>query len=353
MSRSCLYDRPPRQPFARRDVAVPAVVRACIFAFVAALSLHAGVEEGLAAYRAGNFAVAIQEFRTAAENGNSTAQVSLGFMYLRGHGVVEDLAQAVHWLQLAAEQGVAPAQHSLALLYYEGRGVDRNSAIAANYFESAALQGLADAQFNLGVLNSRGDGVRQDDTLARFWYLKAAKQGVSDAQLALGLMYAQGQGGPADSGQAARWLGMAATAGNLRAQRLLESAFRAHPSESVVVKKTIPTPPPDSAPTDATIPEPPTQRPPLLSWKHPPAPISDKAFRNIQGRAAAGDAEAQFHLARHYMHGVSAPESPVRSYVWAERSARNGYPLARPLAEALHARLSRRQRSAARSMLDP
>lgn len=333
--------------------------------------LRAGLEDGLAAYRTGNFTVALKEFRVAAEAGNPTAMVSLGFMYLRGEGVEPDPREASHWLQLAAEQGVAPAQHSLALLYYEGRGVDRNAAVAANYFESAALQGLADAQYNLGVLYSRGDGVNQDWALARFWYQKAAEQNLSDAQLALGVMAANGQGAPRNYEEAARWFGKAAAAGNSRAQRMLETAFRD-------LTGPLPTPDPSPAPAgglqaphreqpapgppaphaqavaDVRPAAPPAQAPALPDrfWEKPPPALSDRAFRDLQGNAVAGDAAAQVTLAWHYLHGVTAPQSLVRAYVWAERAARNGNANGASLAKLLKPRLTTRQQSAAKTILE-
>ncbi|MCW5965776.1 MAG: SEL1-like repeat protein [Bryobacterales bacterium] len=336
-----------------------------------ALPLRAGLEEGLTAYRAGNFAVALKEFRVAAQAGNRTAMVSLGFMYLRGEGVDVDPREASHWLQLAAEQGVAPAQHSLALLYYEGRGVDRNATVAANYFESAALQGLADAQYNLGVLYARGDGVDKDWTLARFWYQKAAEQNLSDAQLALGVMAANGHGAPRDYEEAARWFGKAAAAGSSRAQRMLETAFSD-------LAATLPMP--DPSPASANVAQTPTQAPPATGlpathsdssantpsidlpshqaagpdpfWENPPSPISDRAFRDLQGYAVAGDAAAQVTLAWHYLHGETAPQSMVRAYVWAERAARKGSTNGASLAKALRPRLTQRQQSAAKAILD-
>ncbi len=370
-----------------RGCATLGMLVAAVCLLLAAPPARAGVEEGLAAFRAGNFAQALSEFRTAADQGNATAMVSLGFMYLRGHGVDVDPKQAAHWLQMAAERGIAPAQHSLALLYYEGRGVARNTAVAANYFESAALQGLADAQYNLGVLYSRGDGVKQDWTLARFWHQKAAEQGVSDAQLALGVMEANGYGTPQDYEAAARWFGKAAAAGNTRARRMLETAFsdlagepsttselglpdsRQTPDELASrpagQQQNLPDSPAGAespslprSPNLAAAAAPPAgkrQEPalPPKFWESPPAPITEQAFRNLQGYAAAGDAGAQVRLAWHYLHGVSAPESPVRSYVWAERSARNASSEGESMAKALLPRLSPRQQSAARAILDP
>ncbi|MFC2416534.1 MAG: tetratricopeptide repeat protein, partial [Eikenella corrodens] len=58
-----------------------------------------------------------------------------------------------------AQQGDATAQHSLGLLYVEGEGVPQDYARARYWFEQAAAQNDAVAQYNLGVLYNRGLGV--------------------------------------------------------------------------------------------------------------------------------------------------------------------------------------------------
>lgn len=330
-----------------------------ILTLAALLSAQNELEQGLAAYKSGDYATALREFRIAAEAGEPTAMFSLGFMYLRGEGVAEDPKEAAHWLGLAAERGIAPAQHSLALLYYEGRGVEKNSTVAANYFESAALQGLGDAQYNLGVLYSHGDGVRQDWALAQFWHRKAAEQGVTDAQVALGVMAAKGQGVPRDYQEAARWFGQAATSGNQRAQRILETAFDEHPAPearkpapdtseaeetpSVPANPTSPSPPPSesSEPED-------TEKP---FWENVPPVLSEQAFRDLQGRAVTGEPEALVALAWQYLHGVSTQANLVRSYVWAVTAERRGSRDGARLARAVYARMNETQRAAARAVL--
>lgn len=316
------------------------------------------VERGVAAYKDGDFATALRAFRIAAEAGDAAAMFSLGFMYLQGEGVAKDPQEAAHWLALAAERGVAPAQHSLALLYYEGRGVEKNSAVAANYFESAALQGLGNAQYNLGVLYSHGDGVRQDWALARFWHEKAAAQGVTDAQVALGVMAARGQGLPQDYKAAARWFGKAAAAGNERARQVLETAFDLHPAPDIsnragdrkpMTTKSPSVPAPATArDSDAEAPAP-SEKP---FWEDPPPLLSERSFRDLQGRAVAGEVEALIALSWQYLHGVSTQPSLVRSYVWAVTAERRGSDTAGRMARAVYQRMSDLQRAAARSILD-
>jgi TPR repeat protein len=339
---------------------------------LATLSLRADLAKGLAAYKAGDFATAQREFRLAAEAGDATAMLSLGFLYLHGEGVPANPQEAVRWLQPAAERGLAPAQHSLALAYYEGRGVTRNTAVAANYFESAALQGLADAQYNLGVLYSRGDGVPQDWARARFWHQKAAEQGVTDSQLALGVMHANGQGVPQDYAEAARWFAKAAAAGNARARRTLETGF-GEPAP-LVVAQTSPAPAVTTvAPVSPIAPPPPPAlqipTPPKATesarlaetpkaarrnlWRAVPEPISPEEFQQLQTLAVTGDAEGQRNLARHYYHGISTKRNLLRAYVWAKRAATKGDAIGDAMAKGMYWELDDELRAIAERLLKP
>lgn len=49
-------------------------------------------------------AEAARWYRKSAEQGYENAQYNLGVLYLRGEGVAQDRAAALHWLGLAAEQ---------------------------------------------------------------------------------------------------------------------------------------------------------------------------------------------------------------------------------------------------------
>jgi len=65
----------------------------------------------------------IDALRAGAEQGDASAQSSLGIMYDYGGGVSEDDAVAVRWYQRVADQGHAGAQYSLGAMYATGRGV--------------------------------------------------------------------------------------------------------------------------------------------------------------------------------------------------------------------------------------
>jgi TPR repeat protein len=83
----------------------------------------AGIEQGVAAYKQGDFATALHEFLPLAQHGQATAQFYLGTMYTKGWGVPQDAAEAARWYQRAAAQGVPEAQYNLGVMYVRGAGV--------------------------------------------------------------------------------------------------------------------------------------------------------------------------------------------------------------------------------------
>lgn len=180
-----------------------------LFVFTAAA--HAGLAEGLAASRNGDYEIAFQELEPAAKRGNAEAQYHLGVMYDAGQGVAQDAGKAFRWYLNAAELGHKQAQYNAAVMYNEGRGVPLNPALAVQWFGKAAQQGLADAQFSLGVLYASGAAVKQDYVQAAQWYRKAAQQGDADAQYNLALLYGTGKGVVPDLVQAWAWFDAAFT----------------------------------------------------------------------------------------------------------------------------------------------
>ncbi|MDP2000566.1 MAG: tetratricopeptide repeat protein [Rhodoferax sp.] len=126
-----------------------------LIAFIAAISMakpvFAGFDEGIAAYKKNDYAVALLELKPLATAGNPTAQSFLGFMFANGHGVQQDFKEAVKWFRLSAAQGDADAQLKLGVSYHSGEGVPQDYKEAVKWFRLAAAQGGAIAQFVLGV----------------------------------------------------------------------------------------------------------------------------------------------------------------------------------------------------------
>ena len=102
-------------------------------------------EDGVAAYESGDYATALRLNRSLAEQGQSTAQYNLGFMYDKGLGVPQDDAQAVTWYRKAAEQGYPTAQYDLGIMYGKGRGVPQDY-VEAHKWANLAAASATDAE---------------------------------------------------------------------------------------------------------------------------------------------------------------------------------------------------------------
>src|SRR5215470_2049819 len=96
-------------------------ITAVVLALGLADPVAAAFEDGLDAYRRGDYATAMRLWRSLADQGNADAQSRLGFLYQNGRGVPQNDAAAVSWYRKAADQGRAPAQVNLGLFYEEGR----------------------------------------------------------------------------------------------------------------------------------------------------------------------------------------------------------------------------------------
>ena len=151
-----------------------------ILAFLMTLSSPVAAQDfqkGYAAYQAGDYATALQEWTPLAEAGDASAQFILGVMYFTGQGVPQDDAEAVKWYRLAADQGNANAQSFLGDMYESGKGVPQDDAEAVKWYRLAADQGLANAQALLGIMYVQGNGVLKDNVMAHMWFNIASASG--------------------------------------------------------------------------------------------------------------------------------------------------------------------------------
>jgi len=99
---------------------------------------------------------------------------------------------------------------------------DRGDLMAAmSHYCKAADAGSALAQARLAWIHD----LSEDNAAAVEWYRASAEQGHPDGQYGLGEMYAKGEGVEKDLDEAVLWFTRAAENGNLRAQRVLISAY--------------------------------------------------------------------------------------------------------------------------------
>lgn len=153
-------------------------------AFLAASAgAQAGLQEGINAYRFGDFALALKELRPLADKGNSDAQRFLGDMYSDGNGVKQSHKEAASWYRKAAMQGNAPAQYALGVMCDRGIGVKQNDKEAASWYHKAAELGNTEAQYSLGVMYQHGRGaVPKDIVQAHKWFSLAVANGFEIAE---------------------------------------------------------------------------------------------------------------------------------------------------------------------------
>jgi TPR repeat protein len=194
---------------------------ALTLAFGLSISAHAGYDEGLAFFRAGNYASALQELSPAARSGNADAQQLLGHMYYMGLGVAQDFAQALSWHRKAAGQGKSESQYVIGTMYYSGKGLPQDFREAQQWLQKAGNAGHADAQYMLGAMYFTGKGIPQDYQRSVSWFRRAAEQGHAEAQRLLGLMHMYGVGSvPKDNVIAYMLWNLSAASGNMEASEL-------------------------------------------------------------------------------------------------------------------------------------
>jgi TPR repeat protein len=130
-----------------------------------------------------NLAKAFTYLDFAARQGESSpaSQRALAEFYLLGSVVPQNFGKAADWYEQAAANGDTAAQIELGFLHFVGRGVEQDFAKAYELFRQAAFRNSGVAQYNLGIIWYTGNGVEQSDlTKAYAWFSIAAGNGFRD-----------------------------------------------------------------------------------------------------------------------------------------------------------------------------
>jgi len=171
------------------------------------------------------------ETKTAAEHGDSKAEVLLARAYESGCGLPQNEKQAFLWAQKAAEQGDAAGETEFALLYRLGIGTPKDPSKAVEWYRKAARQGFTSAIYNLATCYFNGEGVPVNDQHAYAFMMAAGDAGfpnveelvshiaiskidAAEAQMSLGTMYELGVDLPQNYANAAKWYRKAVSDGN-------------------------------------------------------------------------------------------------------------------------------------------
>ncbi len=154
-------------------------------------SAYADGIAGLKAYEAGDYATALKEFMPLAEAGQPSAQAAIGQMYLDGHGVPQDPAQAALWLEKAANGGNARARAQIGALYATGTGVPQDEMKASYWLLKAANQNVRQSQRFMAFRFYEGRGVPKDLAQSFLYSALCARQGDTDCQSLMNLLATQ------------------------------------------------------------------------------------------------------------------------------------------------------------------
>jgi hypothetical protein len=163
-------------------------------------------EEGQKAFDAGDFAGAHSAWQKGAEQGDSRAQYSLGYLAQFGLAGGADLNAARSWYEKAGGNNNADALYALGLMYETGQAGEKNLAKAFDYYHRAAEPGpQPDAEYAIGRMLLRGRGVARDAKESLKWLKRAALHNNPAGQYMLAAAYEAGWGTPIREGEAYYW----------------------------------------------------------------------------------------------------------------------------------------------------
>jgi TPR repeat protein len=117
----------------------------------------------------------------AAECGHHDAVLAVGWYYLNGVGVPEDVEEARAWYKKSARQGDPRAMFSLGNIAY----LERDNSDALRWFKQAVDHKHYRSIFWIGKLYWHGRGVGEDKKQAMLLFNEAASHKVKEAQRTL------------------------------------------------------------------------------------------------------------------------------------------------------------------------
>jgi len=243
------------------------------------------------------------------------AVTTLARLYMTGHDVAKDPAEARKWYQKAEYIGYVPAGNVVGNMYETGYGGDKDIKRAFKSYKAAAEQGYGPAQYNLGRLYEAGDGVAADEKLASGWYQEAAKRGHAEALYEMAYRYDRGEGGlPHDPEKALLYYKDAAIKGQPDALNAIGASF--YSGEGL-------------------------EKDPVAARKW------------FEQAALRQQPDAMFNLGVMLMNGEGGDADPALAYVWFTLAQQSGNDNAGAALKAITPRLTAEDRTRAEAILSP
>lgn len=177
----------------------------------------------------GNQEGAFENFRIAAELGNTRAKCFYGAYLLKGKYCDKNEILGVKNIKSAAKDCIAPACLLIARYYEKGfteAGIDQSNTLAVKNYKLAAKNSSVKAQKRLAEIYKNGIlGVSKNQKESFKWYLIAAESGDHDAAFYVALSYANGNGIDIDYVKAVKWYKIAADQGSSSAMNNLAVCY--------------------------------------------------------------------------------------------------------------------------------
>lgn len=184
-----------------------------LVAVMAGLALPAAADfkAGLAAYKKGDYAAALKQWRPLAEQGDRQAQFALGTIYHNGKGVAKDVKESTKWYMKAANQGDPRAMAIVGLKYVLGSGVKKNKAEAYKWLNLAFMYGKKTIKPQLLSLEKSEPASVIQAGRARGARMARARADTGDplATAVVGVIYTLGRGVPKDLVKGYAWMDLA------------------------------------------------------------------------------------------------------------------------------------------------
>jgi len=169
---------------------------------------------------------AFQYYSMAATQGDKIAINNLGSLYFSGIGTEKDVLKAVQMFEKAAKMGNNEAAVNLAFIYLSTPSINNVRDNITDLFQQAAEGGNITAQYMLGYAYNRGYLVEKDNKKS-FDLLKNAANEFDEAQFELAQRYMNAEGTPRNYGNAVKYLTRAAHQGNVKAMAELGNILAA------------------------------------------------------------------------------------------------------------------------------
>ncbi|KPJ91335.1 MAG: hypothetical protein AMJ55_12005 [Gammaproteobacteria bacterium SG8_15] len=224
---------------------------------------------------------------------DATSFYLLAQKYSIGGGTNRDYQEAIKWYTEAAKLGHVKSELQLGRFYFEGLGTDVDYDQAARWLNNPARKGYNDAQYMLGMIYLKGTkgAIKKDESKAFEWLKKSADDFNTDAIYQVGRMYYYGIGTSKNVDKAKHYLKLAEEQEIEKASQLLAQIRQ-----------------------DEQTPE------------APAVVVQEKSASELRMEAAtAGNADAQFKLAKSYLEGAAGQKkNPAKGLEWLGKAAANG-----------------------------